>query len=316
MVSDNTFLYYKNFDFAHTRRISYIVFTKNRGTRLDNTIADLKRFMPENDELIVADGASTDSTQEVVLRHRDAVHIFLSELDRSAQHGVNKAILLARGKYIVLLPDDDRVHADGINASVKVMEKNPDIDLLVCGGIKHFLMRNISRPFYYGPGMNYGSIVDHAFTYGTCGNGFVIKRSTFAKVGLFPADAVEWDVIWFAQCIANGGITKFARINLFDHYITEDSISYNVRQKMISERIRFMKQYCSPAFVRAYRRKKNVFYRALSINRAIDIVHLAKKIIYKEGSGKLVRLIMGRSRSTHNKKTRVHSLPVWDNGFS
>ena len=317
-MSDNTFLYYKHFDDAHTRRISYLVFTKNRGPRLENTIADLAKFISGEDELIIADGASTDSTQEVVLRHRDAVHIFLSEQDRSAQHGLNKAIMLARGKYIILLPDDDRVHADGIDAAVEVMEKNSDIDVLVCGGIKHFLVRNTSRPFYYGPGINYGSTAEHAFTYGTCGNGFVIKRSTFAKVGLFPPDAIEWDVIWFAQCIANGGVVKFARINLFDHYISEDSISYKMRQKMITQRIRFMKQYCSPAFIRAYRLKKNVFYRRSGLNKAINFIYGARKIIRKEGVGKLTRQIVNcvvRSKNRRVKKGAPSS-PVWDGGLS
>ena len=317
-MSDNTFLYYKHFDDAHTRRISYLVFTKNRGPRLDHTITYLKQCMRQEDELIIADGASTDSTQEVVLRHRDAVQIFLSEQDRSAQHGLNKAIMLARGKYIILLPDDDRVHADGIDAAVEVMEKNSDIDALVCGGIKHFLTRNTSRPFYYGPGINYGSTVEHAFTYGTCGNGFVIKRSAFAKVGLFPPDAAEWDVIWFAQCIANGGVVKFARINLFDHYISEDSISYKMRQKMITQRIRFMKQYCSPAFIRAYRLKKNVFYRRSGLNKAINFIYGARKIIRKEGVGKLTRQIVNcvvRSKNRRVKKGAPSS-PVWDGGLS
>ena len=102
------------------------------------------------------------------------------------------ATQIARGKYIVLLPDDDRVHPDGVEAAIDLMEQDSGIDLLVCGGMKHFVNQHISRPFYYGPGMRYGSRVEHAFTYGTCGNGFVIRRSTFAKAGLFPISAIAW----------------------------------------------------------------------------------------------------------------------------
>ena len=315
-MSDHEFFHYKYFDSAHSRRISYLIFTRNRGSRLDNTIADLGRFIHKEDELIIADGASTDTTEEVVLRHRNIVHIFLSEKDRSGQHGLNKAVLLARGKYIILLPDDDRLHADGVEQAVGVMEKNSDIDLLVCGGMKHFAASKTNRPFYYGSGMKYGSTVEHAFIYGTCGNGFVIRRSTFAKVGLFPLDAVEWDVIWFAQCIAHGGVTKFARINLFDHYITEDSISYKMRQKIIGERMQFIKQYCSSEFIRTYRRKKSIFYRSSGIRKAIDIARSVNKIIHKEGAGKLMRLMVSRFRNGRNQKRLGPPPPVWDGGFS
>ncbi len=313
---DHEFLHYKSLDSAQSRRISYIIDTKNRGPRLNDTIADVGKFIRPEDELIIADGGSTDSTEEVVVRNRNMVHIFLSEKDRSAQHALNKAILLARGKYIIVLPDDDRLHADGVEKSVGVMEKNPDIDLLVCGGIKHFVTRSTSRPFYYGPGMNYGSTAEHAFTYGTCGNGFVIRRSAFAKVGLFPLDAAEWDVIWFAQCIYHGGVTKFARINLFDHYITEDSISANGRQKMIEQRMRFAKMYCSPAFVRAYRRKRSTFYRMSGMGKFIIVAKSVKKIIHKEGMRGMSRVILRRPSKEGDKKVRESSGPVWDGGFS
>ncbi|MDP3779194.1 MAG: glycosyltransferase [bacterium] len=315
-MSNHEFLHYKSLDSAHPRRISYLIFTRNRGPRLNDTIADVGTFIRPEDELIIADGASTDSTEEVVLRHRNIVHIFLSEKDRSAQHGLNKAVLLARGKYIIVLPDDDRLHGDGVEKAVGVMEKNSDIDLLVCGGIKHFVVRSTSRPFYYGPGMNYGSTAEHAFTYGTCGNGFVIRRSAFAKVGLFPLDAAEWDTIWFAQCIYHGGVTKFARINLFDHYITEDSISAKGRQKMIEQRTRFAKMYCSPAFVRAYRRKRSAFYRISGMGKLITITKSANKIIRKEGAGSLARMILRRFPEESGKKIKGSSAPVWDGGFS
>ena len=167
-MSDHEFFHYKSLDSAHSRRVSYLIDTKNRGPRLNDTIVNLGKFIRPEDELIIADGASTDSTEEVVLRNRNVVHIFLSEKDMSAHHALNKAVLLARGKYIIFLPDDDRLHADGVDRAVEVMEKNSDIDLLVCGGIKHFKVSHTSRPFYYGPGMNYGSTVEHAFTYGKC----------------------------------------------------------------------------------------------------------------------------------------------------
>ena len=315
-MSAHEFFHYINFDAAHARRISYILFTRNRGSKLNDTIADLERSLHADDELIVVDGASTDSTEEVVLRHRNIVHIFLSEHDRSGQHAINKGVLLSRGKYIILLPDEDRVHGDGAEKAVEVMEKNPDIDLLVCGGTKHFLARGtMSRPFYYGPGTHYGSTVELQCTYGSCANAFFIRRSVFAKVGLFPLDSAAWDPMWVVQCIYYGGVVKFARINFFDHYITEDSISHTRVPELRTERMRFVKMYCSPKFARAYQWKKSVWYRVFGIGGARDFVHSVRKIIRNDGVGGFIYWMFVHRKKGSGKKVRLLP-PVWDGGFS
>ncbi len=309
------FFHYTNFDAAHARRISYILFTRNRGSQLGKTIADVTRSLRADDELIVVDGASTDSTEEVVIRHRNSVHIFLSEHDRSAQHAVNKGVLLSQGKYIILLPDEDRVHSSGVEMAVEVMEKNPHIDLLVCGGTKHFLVRKMSRVFYYGPGMNYGSTVELQCTHGSCANAFFIRRSVFAKVGLFPLDSIAWDPMWVVQCIYYGGVVKFARINFFDHYITEDSISHTREPEMRAERMRFVKMYGSPEFARAYCRERSIWYRLFGIRRVKNFVYSARKVLRKHGAGGLVYWVVSRSKKGTGKK-RPLVTPVWDGGFS
>ncbi|MDP3778900.1 MAG: glycosyltransferase [bacterium] len=313
-MSNHEFLHYKSLDSAHPRRISYLIFTRNRGARLNDTIEDVGTFIRPEDELIIADGASTDSTEEVVLRHRNIVHIFLSEKDRSGMHGLNKAVLLAGGKYVVILPDDDRVRGDGAEKAFEAMEKNPHIDLLVCGGTKHFLTRNTTSTFYYGPGMNYGSNVELQCIYGSCANGFFIRRSTFAKVGLFPLDSVAWDPMWVVQCIYHGGVVKFARINFFDHYVTDDSISHNMAPQMRAQRIRFAKMYCSSTFARVYGWKQSPVYR-MSIGPVRDFAHRAQKIIRKGGVSRLFQWTLVRLKKGAGRK-RQPAPPVWDGGFS
>ena len=314
-MADHEFLYYKNMDAAQTRRISYILFTKNRGPRLDDTIAHVAEFIRKDDEIIIADGASTDSTEEVVLRHRNIVHIFLSEPDRSSPHALNKAVLLARGKYIMNIPDDDRVHGDAAEKAVEVMEKNPDIDLLVCGGIKHFVTQKKIRPFYQYPGRNYGSSPEHAFTYGACGNGFVIRRSAFPKVGLFPLNTVAWDRIWFAQCVYYGGIVKFARINFFHHYITDDSLSRTKRPQIAAESARFMSLYCSPDFIRRERRRKSSLHRMADAGRVAGYKSMHALFGSEKGriiNGRVASFLKMKESRTSKKTANV----LWDGGFS
>lgn len=313
---EHEFLHYKNFDATHTRRISYLLITKNRGSRLDQCIKNLGRYITPNDELIVVDCASKDNTQDIILQNKNTVHIFLSEPDRSSPHGLNKAVLLAKGKYVILLFDDDTLRPEGVEQAVEVMEKHSEIDLLVCGGTKHFLVSNESRPFYYGPGMNYGLNVTHAFTYGTCGNGFFIRRNVFAKVGIFPVDAIAWDVIWFAQCIYHGGTIKFARINFFDHYISDDSISRIKRPQILAERFRFIRIYCTPEYLKEYRMRKDPRFRHMRyVKRMAKFASHAYRVVKKEGAQFLLQKVTARNQ-LKNRGQKKKTEPIWDGGFS
>src|SRR5438552_2253644 len=115
-------------------RVSYIITTRDRAEYLARTLANVREFITEADELLICDGGSTDATAEVVARNRDVVTHFQSEPDRGEAHGYNKGILLARGRFIKLLTDDDYIYPDAMRAAIRVLDDHPDIDALVCGG--------------------------------------------------------------------------------------------------------------------------------------------------------------------------------------
>jgi len=97
----------QTFESYCTKRISYIFSTKNRAAFLEKALDNCRKFLEPEDELIVIDGASQDNTREVVKKNADIIDVFVSEPDLSGAHASNKAFLLARGRYIKPLPDDD-----------------------------------------------------------------------------------------------------------------------------------------------------------------------------------------------------------------
>ena len=281
--------YATKFDDTSDKRVSFIYVTKDHESYSRKFLPELTKLLTPRDELIVIDGASRDRTKEAVSANQNIVTVFLSEQDLNTAHAINKGILLARGKYLAFLLNEDTIHPDAMEQAVNILETHPEIDVLVCGGMKHFktAAKEFSRPFYYPPGTNYGKGPEDAFAHGVCGNGFVIRRSIFAKVGLFQTDSIACDVVFIAQCIHNGGVVKFCRLNLFDHYITDQSNSLKIKSAINAERkeLKFVKRYCSREFFKkrqlrhmgAERFLKFSWYTAVLVYWARVFFHKRKK---------------------------------------
>ncbi len=240
------------FDSNASKRISFVLLTKNKGKNLDETLARSRNLITPKDELIVVDGGSKDETAEVIKKYGDLVSVFVTEPDLHAMHAHNKAILLSSGKYIKLLTDNDIFHAEGIEAAVKVMESNPEIDLLLCGGVKEY--RGRKRPVYLPANSNYGRKPEDAFTYkgADTGVGHFVRRSAFTKAGLIGFN-VNSDKEFVLRCIKNRCVVRFARINLYYHILADDSLVLRNAAVHKADTIRLAKEYCNASFYLKYR---------------------------------------------------------------
>lgn len=236
----------RNFEAHSSKRVSFILTTKNRAEYLKKTLELHRELIHPDDELIVIDGLSTDHTSEVVNRYADIVDTFISEPDLSAMHASNKGILISQGKYIKQLTDDDVIYPEAMEQAIQVLEEHPEVDLLVCGGT-----RQIGDHFsavYLPPGVNYGKRVEDVFRYGACGVGFVIRRSSLSKIGLFHPTNLVPDNEFVLRAISRGANVKFCRINLFNHPIYAHSVVVSKRYELEVDYNRLIRQYSSSWF--------------------------------------------------------------------
>ncbi len=96
-----------DFDSNFTKRISFLLATKNRAPYLKKALSNINKLVGPDDELIIIDGNSTDGTEGIIQEYIDVIDIFVSEPDKSEAHAFNNAILLSKVKYIKLLTEDD-----------------------------------------------------------------------------------------------------------------------------------------------------------------------------------------------------------------
>lgn len=284
------------FDEISPKRISYILATKNRSSFLKGALQRLKVLVGPQDELLVIDGGSTDGTLEVVKGFGGLVNVFVSEPDDNAYEASNKGIMLARGKFVYVIADDDVVHSEGMRKAIGTLEANPQIDLLLCGGTKQFGSGSVFY-FYVPSDANYGHRPEDTIIYGATGSGLVARRRIFSKIGLQGGLAADGELV--TKCIANGGIVKFCRINLFHQTIYPHSVTRSKKYLHRKHQFEYIKKYCS-----------RVFYWKYRIARTFRDSFLNKMLTKFE---RVIRIkITGNSGKKHSRDTEC----VWDGGFS
>lgn len=279
------------FDSKSAKRISFILATKNRARFLEKSLKLHRELIGPKDELIIIDGNSHDDTAAVVSEFSDIVDIFVCEDDISEGDATNKGVLLARGKYIKLLTDDDVFYKDAVEKAYKIMEKNPDIDVLLCGGVKK---RGEEIGYVWVPkGVVYGGRVANVFKYGGCGLGLLVRRGIFSKIGLFNPQAVAMDVDFLAKAIHLGARVKFCRLNMYLHKIEEHSAVASYNEKLLLDFERIKKQY----------EVKN--------DSMLDLKVRFSKLVFP----RLPKFLQNFYLGTFKKRIK-ETQPVWDGGLS
>ncbi len=105
--------------------VSVITTVLNRRGTLEKAMRSVLNQTYPNIELIVVDGGSADSTQDLILKYQNFIDYFISEQDESMYEGINKGISLSRGDYIIVLNSDDWFEYNAIEILMsRVLEQN------------------------------------------------------------------------------------------------------------------------------------------------------------------------------------------------
>ncbi|HEY5371564.1 MAG TPA: glycosyltransferase family 2 protein [Hanamia sp.] len=115
-------------------KITIITVCRNSEKFLAETIESVVNQTYQNIEYIVIDGASTDSTLDIIRKYSSGIYSWLSEVDDSMYVAINKGLQLSTGDYILILNSDDILaNYNTIENAVKLIDNHrPDY---FCGNL-------------------------------------------------------------------------------------------------------------------------------------------------------------------------------------
>jgi glycosyltransferase involved in cell wall biosynthesis len=167
-------------------KLSYAITTRNKLPYLKGTLHHLLKQKKSDEEIIIADGGSTDGTREYLteLKNNHSIEQLISEPDKGEAHGFNKCLLLARGELIKIITDDDAFYYPAITACKNFMLSNPGVDLVgTNGGFKNQYATSYVKTFDYTN--NYQQWQRNHTPFSFCGLGIMIRKSSIPILGLF-----------------------------------------------------------------------------------------------------------------------------------
>lgn len=118
--------------------ISIITVCRNVGEAIGETIESILKQTYPNIELIVIDGASTDSTVEVIKQYENKLACWISEPDNGIYDAMNKGLRNATGEWVNFMNVGDSFADDNVLQTIFSGAKIPDNIKLIGGNTNNF----------------------------------------------------------------------------------------------------------------------------------------------------------------------------------
>lgn len=114
-------------------KVSVLTITYNRAPLIHRCIESVRNQSYHDYEHIIADGASDDNTEEVVLSYNDPKIKYLKLRQSGPEYQMREAFKVSSGEYITFLDDDDEYLPDKIKKQVDFFDRQPsDIGMIYC----------------------------------------------------------------------------------------------------------------------------------------------------------------------------------------
>jgi glycosyltransferase involved in cell wall biosynthesis len=204
-------------------RISFIVATRNAGGTLQACIDSIRNQMFRDWELIVVDGASSDTTVEILRRNAASIAYWHSRPDGGIYDAWNQALQHARGSYVCFIGADDALHApDSLQRMVDAIGAG-EFDLVTARGL--LIRPGVAKPYAFGGAWDYRKVARRMTI---CHPGTLHRRALFDRFGRFdtgyrigadydfllrlPPDLRSLHLDFPVVDVADGGLSRSRRL--------------------------------------------------------------------------------------------------------
>lgn len=124
--------------------VSVVMLTYQRADIVPNAIQSILNQSYKNFEFIILNDGSTDNTADVIKGYTDSrIRYYENSKNMGISYSRNRVLSLAKGKYIMVMDDDDISLPDRMQKQVDFLEMHPDITV-VSGQLKDSIWPVIS----------------------------------------------------------------------------------------------------------------------------------------------------------------------------
>lgn len=165
---------------AGTPRVSIIIATWNAAATLERCLASIANQAYEDWEIVVADGASTDGTLDILRCYEQRIAHWHSRPDGGIYDAWNQALVHARGEYVCFLGADDAWASPQALEQVFMEIGECEYDLVT--GLGRMVDAAGTALHQFGRPWDYRGVARRMTI---CHPGALHRRDLFARFGLF-----------------------------------------------------------------------------------------------------------------------------------
>lgn len=220
--------------------LSYVITTFNKLSYLRIVLRMLIDARERDEEIVIVDGGSKDGTPEFLqgLFNEGKINKFVSEKDFGEAHGYNKGMLMAEGKLIKLITDDDLFYFPAIRRSKELMLQDPSTDIIFSSGLDYEGLNGTGKVsnYYAEDKANYENWFNKRKAFYACALGIMFRRDSLSLIGLLSTNNVRVDMEYLLRITHN----KRVKMQFYDGYsflrfCNESSNSNKHDKRMVAE---------------------------------------------------------------------------------
>jgi glycosyltransferase involved in cell wall biosynthesis len=273
--------------------------TFNRASWLKDCVLSALSQTYQHFEILVSDNASTDETEQVLREYNDRrLRVVRQDTNIGMLQNFNACLAGARGDYVIIVPDDDRIAPWLLERCVGLVEKGPQIPIVIALGNTHSTLVGRTWPAHASQYLETGiwdgtdillEYLNDQLSIHICS--IMMRTDAIRARGGFPLDFPHLaDIAAWAPLLLKGkaGLVNEACATSYGHEANETT-RLGVEQRLrdgwqVADLISNMAEHSISDWQQ--RRKIQLQSRRHFARRGLTVLY-----VYRKGGGRLVRVL-------------------------